>query len=72
MDDATIWYEVPCGIPLPNIEDAADVQRRLSAAAIPERARLPMMRAWCPICVQWKEPLLAEDGLTPIADPVGD
>lgn len=67
--DETTWYEVPCGIPIDNPEPEDENDMPYSwAGDIEDVLNRPvyvgpmMMRAWCPICRTWKEPLLSIDG----------
>lgn len=58
----TTWYEVPCGIPIADPEKTSVVCRAYQIVDAEGRDIPLMMRAWCPMCRTWKEPLLAIDG----------
>jgi hypothetical protein len=62
INEQTTWYEVPCGIPIDDPEKKAVVRRAYQVADAQGRDIPLMLRAWCPVCRTWKEPLLSIDG----------
>jgi hypothetical protein len=61
------WYEVATGVPLTDPTDPAAILAQRARIPCPLDSRYIQLRAWCPSCRQWQEPLLQRsDGQGPV------